>query len=91
MKSIDEKTMDELVKFSKGLGTKRYNFMFYGKPLKRNRNMYAFGDPGTSHSFLKESIPVHPWQPIVKDIRDRIEKSFGIYTNFCLISHYWQG
>jgi alkylated DNA repair dioxygenase AlkB len=75
----------------KSIKTFLYPFEISGRPLKRNRNLYAQGDKGVTHGFGKVKVPINEWSEIMKLVRNLIEEKFGIYTNFCISNHYLDG
>ena len=86
--STDEKesASTALLASCKKLETKVYPF-----GLKQNRAMWACGDKGTFHGFRGVNIDIHEWTPEIKQVREKLDTEFGIYTNFCLLNHYRDG
>lgn len=77
---------DALFSFCQELKTRVYPFK-----IRKNRPLWACGDPGTSHSFQSVKVKIEEWPKMIKDVRDRINKELDIYTNFCLLNKYENG
>lgn len=52
--------------------------------------VYACGDSELKHHRYagKTTVPMHPWNPSIQRIRDRIYRESGLYCNSCLPSKY---
>lgn len=63
----------------------------YGKWHDIPRQQVAYGDAGLFYKFSGNSIPALPWDPVLKDLRDRLCQLLDIELNFVLVNRYKNG
>jgi alkylated DNA repair dioxygenase AlkB len=62
------------------------------KDIDIPRRMCSCGDPGlTEYRYSTISLPMEPWIPEVKALRDRIQAETGIPFDSCLLNEYKDG
>lgn len=83
---LNTEQANNLLAVCEKLPTKLYPF-----GIKRNRPLWACGDPGTFHGFRGVNVAIQPWIPELLAVRNQLQADFGVYTNFCLVNHYRNG
>lgn len=84
---------DDLLKqLQKDIKFEQHPVVVYGKSFMQPRQIYACGNSTVkTHNYSGLELPVHDWHPVVKAIRDRIEREYHWPANSCLLNEYKNG
>ncbi|XP_067008224.1 DNA oxidative demethylase ALKBH2 [Anabrus simplex] len=63
----------------------------FGKWHPIPRQQVAFGDEGLTYTFSGNTVPARPWPPLIRQLRDMVQRITGVPFNFVLVNRYRDG
>lgn len=69
----------------------REKLIMFGKEITMKRKVAWYGDEAFRYPYAGFDKISHPWYEELKELRDLIQKTNGLYFNSCLINRYENG
>lgn len=63
----------------------------YGRAVKIPRLNAWFGDAGCGYAYSGYRLPLHPWLPVLAELRQRLHNEVGVDSNSVLVNLYRDG
>ena len=90
---ISKAEADTILEDVKNVTVTQYPIVMYGREVMQPRTNWACGDvtDGTSYRYSGGSVPLNPWIPSLKAVRDRITQESKLCPDSCLVNGYRDG
>lgn len=86
-----EKSLVLMEKLVKEVAWRDESVTLYGKKIMQPRRIYGCGDEGITHNYSGLSLPLEPWIPEIKELKDKISAELDLELNSCLLNYYRDG
>ena len=63
----------------------------FGKYFRLPRSQTGYGDPGLTYSFSGVTVYARPWNPLLLELKEHVEKACGVSFNFVLVINFQYG
>lgn len=90
---MSQEEADAILEDVKNVTVTQYPIVMYGREVRQPRTNWACGDvtDGRSHAYSGGSVPLNPWMPSLKCVRDRISQESKLVMDSCLVNGYRDG